>query len=84
MASELLENILAALKLQDLDAIRNVFKEFANKNGGYVIEDKSEGHSGAVLYFNNEDIDPYVYCFEQDDFGVTYHRFARSDYDKLK
>ena len=33
--------------------------------------------------FDREEVDPYVYCFDADDFGVTYHRFARVDYEKL-
>ena len=47
-----------------------------------VCEDREED-SGCVLYFDREEVDPYVYCFDADDFGVTYHRFARVDYEKL-
>ena len=38
---------------------------------------------GLVFYYTSEEADPYVYCMEQDDFGITYHRFSRPDYNKL-
>ena len=29
------------------------------------------------------EIEPYVYCVESDEFGLTYHRFTREDYEEL-
>ena len=55
---------------------------------------ESEG-LGMVFYFlpgaddasadvrSGSDIDTYVYCVEEDDFGITYHRFSWSDFQKL-
>ena len=30
---------------------------------------------GCVFCFENDDFEPYVYCVESDEFGLTYHRF---------
>ena len=79
---ELLVRLLACLKEGSLEKIRNLFETYAGEQGGLVCEDREED-SGCVLYFDREEVDPYVYCFDADDFGVTYHRFARADYEKL-
>ena len=36
-----------------------------------------------VFYFEDDTIDDAVYCVEEDDFGLTYHRFMREDYQKI-
>lgn len=56
------------------------------------IDQKEEG-LGNVFYFVYrkgqdkecavDEIDEYMYCVESDDFGLTYHRFDREDYEKL-
>lgn len=38
---------------------------------------------GSILYFNDSNIDEYVYCLKFDEFGATYHRFTKVDYKKL-
>ncbi len=48
-----------------------------------VEEDHESEGLGLVFYYTSEETDPYVYCMEQDDFGITYHRFSRPDYNKL-
>lgn len=59
----------------------------------YVREDRETEGLGIVFYFCTSDdakrtsegskIDAYVYCVEEDDFGITYHRFSWSDFQKL-
>lgn len=78
-----LQGLLQLLKKQDLEVIRIYFADTAASQGGTVVEEQEED-GGLVLSFDRESIDPYVYCFDSDCFGVTYHRFSRSDYDKLK
>lgn len=80
---EFLEGFLKVLKQQDLEKIKAYFHEYAAHHGGTVVEETDEEDMGTVLYFRQEEIDPYVYCIDQDVFGVTYHRFARVDYEKL-
>ena len=38
---------------------------------------------GCVFCFENDDFEPYVYCVESDEFGLTYHRFTREEYEEL-
>ena len=47
------------------------------------MEEPHEGEGGIAFSFQEERIDPYVYCVEQDDFGLTYHRFVKKEYEKL-
>ncbi len=79
-----LQNLLQVLKQQSLQAIKDYFADYAGKHGGQMIEETEDDGIGCVLYFDKDDIDPYVYCFDSDAFGVTYHRFSRSDYEKLR
>lgn len=80
---EFLEGFLKILKQQDLEKIKVFFHEYAAERGGTVVEEIDMEDMGTVLYFEQEEIDPYVYCIDQDVFGITYHRFARKDYEKL-
>ena len=84
--SELLKNLLAVLNRRenDMDQVRRVFKEYATEHHGTCVEEDHESEGlGRVFCYTSEETDPYVYCMEQDDFGITYHRFSRADYNKL-
>lgn len=84
--SELLKRLLVVLSRHenDMAPVKKVFEEYAAEHHGSCTEEDRESEGlGYVFYFEDEEIDPYVYCIEQDDFGITYHRFAKSDYEKL-
>ena len=84
--SELLKNLLVVLdrRENDMDQVRKVFQDYATEHQGICVEEDHENEGlGLVFYYTSEETDPYVYCMEQDDFGITYHRFSRSDYNKL-
>lgn len=84
--SELLKNLLVVLNRRenDMDQVRRVFEDYATEHQGTCVEEDHESEGlGLVFYYTSEEADPYVYCMEQDDFGITYHRFSRSDYNKL-
>ena len=59
----------------------------------YKRQDRESEGLGMVFYFcpvqeevqtpERSVIDTYVYCVEEDDFGITYHRFSWSDFQKL-
>ncbi len=82
--SEFLKLFLEALKKQKMEEMIYLFEEYAKKEDTTYIVDKEQDGSGTVLYFADSRVDPYVYCLEEDDFGITYHRFARNDYRDLK
>ena len=81
---EFLREFLSVLKEQDMDKIKALFYKYAESGNGAAVEDREADGLGTVLYFDRDDIYPYVYCIDQDVFGITYHRFAKSDYEKLK
>lgn len=57
---------------------------FADKYGeSYREEDREAGRYGMCVLLENDDFEPYVYCVESDEFGLTYHRFTREDYEEL-
>lgn len=64
--------------------VRSCFATFAAKYGLQYQEEKSfDDETGQVFYFDKNDQENYVYCVEEDDFGLTYHRFTREDYERL-
>lgn len=77
---EFLTQFLKVLKGQDMQGILQFFEEYAEKYGTAACTQKEEEGTGTVLYFEDESIEPYMYCIEQNEFGVTYHRFARCDF----
>lgn len=82
-APEFLADFLEVLKRQNMQAILDYFEEYAIKHGTKVSMQKEEGDHGTVLYFENESVEPYVYCIDQNEFGITYHRFTKEDYLEL-
>lgn len=52
---------------------------FSHRNKRYCIAIPKEGS----VYVAKEVPEPYVYCVEEDEFGLTYHRFTRADYAEL-
>ena len=84
--AELLKRLLEVLNKRenDMEPVRKVFEDYAMEHQGICVEEDHEKDGlGLVFYYTSEDVDPYVYCMEQDDFGITYHRFSRPDYNKL-
>lgn len=64
----------AGSTLEDVEA---VFLEFSTE----AVKEKDGADT--IFYFKNPEIDEYVYCVEEDEFGLEYHRFTRSDYQAL-
>lgn len=80
---EFLSRFLKALSTQDMKKILNVFDQYANEHHTTYICDKENHGLGTVIYFENQMVEAYVYCLEQDVFGITYHRFTMNDYARL-
>lgn len=78
---EFLSEFLAVLKEQDMENIRKFFAEYAKDHGTTVKEEP--GEDGIIFYMEDEGVEPYVYCVDRNEFGITYHRFTRSDYKGL-
>lgn len=67
-----------------LGDVRACFAGYAGEQGSSYREfDRTEDGLGHVFYFEGHSEDEYIYCVESDDFGLTYHRFDREDYEKL-
>ena len=81
---EFLVKFLEILKSQKLQDILDYFREYAIKQGTCVCVEKEEGGLETVLYFADEHVEPYVYCIDENEFGITYHRFTKEDYVDLK
>lgn len=83
---EFLSEFLKVLKKQDIHSIVDFFEKYANDNETSVYIQKQEEADGkeTVLYFADENVEPYVYCIDQNAFGITYHRFTKEDYRDLE
>lgn len=84
---EFLEKFLQVIQnpASKMENITNCFCEYAKEKGD-VLHQENMVHDGlgSVFYFEKESTERYVYCVEDDDFGLTYHRFTRKEYEELK
>lgn len=78
---EFLTEFLEVLKNQDMSGVHKCFEGYAKRYGTKVCIEKEE--EGTVFYFEDEKIDPYWYCVDENEFGITYHRFTKSDYENM-
>ena len=62
------------------EEIKSVFSSYSDD---FVFEDRRADDLGYVFFFKGDTIDKYVYCIEWDEFGTTYHRFTKKDYENL-
>lgn len=60
-----------------LEDIVKIFTHFSSE-----VDVKKVSEKEWVIRFEDEDIDPYVYHIEQNEFGFEYHRFTREAYVK--
>ena len=81
---EFLARFLEVLKSQKMQIILDYFEEYAKEHWTTVCTQQEEGGMETILYFEKEEIEPYVYCVDQNEFGITYHRFSKGDYMELK
>lgn len=80
---EFLAKFLEILKSQKMQNVLDYFEEYAKQHGTVVCMETEEEGMETILYFENEEIEPYVYCIDQNEFGITYHRFSKGDYMEL-
>lgn len=72
---------------RSMKAVEDCFARYAKCHGGSYVAREAHHHGlGKVFYFewgedaSGDEKDPYVYCVEDDEFGLTYHRFTRAEY----
>lgn len=64
--------------------VEECFRTFAKERQTQAEMRKGIDHgTGHVFYFADPKADEYVYCVEENEFGLTYHRFSRTDYEGL-
>lgn len=84
---EFLERFLKVIQnpASNMDDVCNCFRQFAKEKED-VLHQENMVHDGlgSVFYFEKDSTERYVYCVEDDDFGLTYHRFTRKEYEDLK
>lgn len=79
-----LKQLLAVITApgKTLADVRQCFVEYAaGQKVGFVEKDGVHDGMGHVFYFEDGADDCYVYCVEQNEFGLTYHRFGKEDYE---
>ncbi|MEY8390091.1 DUF3877 family protein [Lachnospiraceae bacterium 45-W7] len=60
-----------------LASVEQVFGNFSSR----VVKRQEE--DAYIFYFQDAEVDEYVYCVKEDAFGLEYHRFTREDYRSL-
>lgn len=61
----------------NIDKVVALFKSFGEN---VHFEKTSNGEFEYLIYFEDGEPDEFYYCLDDDDFGVTYHRFTKEDY----
>ena len=91
--AEFLRSFLAVITGPDssMEDVESCFAQYAGSHGGrYRVREAHHHGLGKAFYFEwgadagGEDKDPYVYCVEDDAFGLTYHRFTRPEYRMME
>lgn len=80
---EFLTKFLEVLKKQSMQNMIMFFEEYGKEHGTTVCSEKEDDGVGTVLYFEDADVEPYVYCIDENEFGITYHRFTKEEYMDL-
>ncbi|MCI8484458.1 MAG: DUF3877 family protein [Lachnospiraceae bacterium] len=78
---EFLTKFLEALKSQKMSKVCECFEIYGQKYGTKVCRESEKDDGGTLFYFEDENVDPYRYCVDENEFGITYHRFTKSDYE---
>lgn len=78
-----LTGLLEELKVQQLDSMVSYFEKYAAIHNTRLFKETDEDDGGIILYFEDGNVEPYVYCIDQNEFGITYHRFTREEYSEL-
>lgn len=84
---ELLKNLLAIVTTpgKTMEDVQQCFDSYAKEQQTKAISKNEASHGlGRIFYFEDEAADAYVYCVEENEFGLTYHRFSREDYEELQ
>lgn len=86
---EFLKSFLAVITTlgNSMEQIRQCFADYAKGKNTVWNEDRAEhehSHGGVAFYFEDTTVDEYVYWVEENEFGLTYHRFTREEYQKIK
>ena len=63
-----------------LEQIKEIF---AAESQDYVCEEIDDSEFQYVVYFKDENIDEYKYCFTFDVMGSYYHRLIDYDFDTI-
>ena len=64
-------------------SIHDICDCFARFSPDYVCLEMQDNDFDYVLYFQDEEIDPYYYCIKMEMGHTIYHRFMKEDYEKL-
>ncbi len=63
-----------------IDEIKKIFEKESND---YICEEIDDSEFQYVVYFKDENIDEYKYCFTFDVMGSYYHRLIDYDFERL-
>ncbi len=71
-----------------MEQVRRCFAAYGETAGTFYREEMPEGHSSEhkshVFYFEDEAVEEYVYWVEENEFGLSYHRFTREEYIAIR
>lgn len=64
-------------------SLDDVLKVFKRKSEEIICEESSGSEFDYVIYYKDENIDIFRYCFSFNELGAYYHRFIPFDYESI-
>lgn len=77
-----LRKLIEVIRKRDC-SIERIKEIFAEESVDFVCEEIDDSEFQYVIYFKDENIDEYKYCFTFDVMGSYYHRLINYDYEHL-
>lgn len=77
-----LKELISRIRSRDC-SVEEIKSIFAAESPDYICEEINNSEFQYVIYFKDENIDEYKYCFTFDAMGSYYHRLIEYDFEKL-
>lgn len=64
--------------------IEQILEVFKKQSSGVICEKATDEEFDYVIYYEDEDVDSFRYCFSLGEMGAFYHRFSEYDYQTIR
>lgn len=66
-----------------IDTIKNLFMKYAGDESKVYFEKMDSDEFDYLIYFRENEEEPYYYCFKDEGCHIIYHRYLPEDYEEF-